>query len=108
MIYAEHSPVAGACGVGVVSDFSYSNLYRDQSITFGTKGGCGWVCAGFIHGDKLCDEAFEEMSTVYKLVFKTEPRINVNSDNLCYFAIFDVAGSGKPIGFDEFEKNDYL
>lgn len=109
MIYSVMSTVEGACGVGVASEFSDGDSPRRWGdtyvpITLGTPGGCGWICAGFIYGDITCDKAFKEMSQAYKLVYVTEPRININSDNLFYFAIFDVAGSGKPIGFSEYNE----
>lgn len=103
-VYASHGTVHGACGVGVVWDFSNAlhNKWH-RTVTEMTKGGCGWICAGFIEGDKVCDEAFLQMSNKFKLMYRTPTRKNINSGNEFYFAIFDASESGVPIGFDEYE-----
>lgn len=93
----ESSTITGACGVGVVHDFD--SFYGTQ-IGSSNLGGAGWQCAGFIEGDKVCDKVFQQMSYYYKLVYKTPTRVNVNSGNMFYFAIFDTEESGVPTGFD--------
>lgn len=104
MIYAEFDTISGACGVGVVHEFDESNEDWMEPITKGTRGGAGWLSAGFVVGSTLCDEAFALLSAKYKLVYQTPPRINKNSGNVFYFAIFDCEGAGVPIGYDEMER----
>ena len=107
MVYAEHSTVAGACGVGVVSEFTHEGPHNNWSyrkeITVGTVGGCGYLCAGFIKGDKICDDAFALLSGKYNVVYVSELRKNVNSKNEFYFVVFDCEGTGVPIGYDVFQ-----
>lgn len=104
MIYAEFDTISGACGVGVVHEFSEDAEYYALEIIKGTGGGAGWLSAGFVVGNAMCDEAFALLSAKYKLVYQTPPRINKNSGNVFYFAIFDCEGAGVPIGFDEMER----
>ena len=92
--------VTGACGVGVAYYFGDTD-YSDYEIAGQNPGGAGWLCAGFIKDDKICDKAFGELADKYKVVFITPPRKNVNSGNDFYFAVFDTKGSGVPTGFDE-------
>lgn len=109
-VYAEHCTVNGACGVGVVYDFTFdtpsSSWSYSEEITKGTKGGCGYLTAGFIHNDKLCDDAFAQLSEKYKVVFVSDLRKNVNSGNHFYFAVFDCEGTDVPIGYDAMDKDD--
>jgi len=104
MIYAEFDTISGACGVGVAHQFEDESDWSSYDITKGTSGGAGWLSAGFVVGNEMCDEAFALLSAKYKLVYQTPPRINKNSGNVFYFAIFDCEGAGVPIGFDEMER----
>jgi hypothetical protein len=102
-IYAYHSVIEGACGVGVVADFDEdADGWAGDSSTIlsGTRGGTGLLCAGFIHKDEVCDKAFAQLSKKYKLLFKSTVRKNVNSGNKFYFAVFDCKGKRVPIGFN--------
>jgi len=109
-VYAEYATVDGACGVGSVFEFTYQGTYNNwgreyhkTSITKGTKGGCGYLCAGFIEGYELCDDAFAQLSEKYNVVYISDVRKNVNSGNDFYFAVFDCADADVPIGFDAME-----
>lgn len=105
MMYGEFSTVAGACGVGVIHNFGTSNYYSAEA-TSRNPGGAGWLCAGFIYKNKMCDQMFKELNDKYKLVFQTPVRTNINSGNEFYFAVFDTEGSGVPTGFDAVEEMD--
>lgn len=96
-IYVEHDVVAGACGIGVVSEFDYDDdgRWSNDNLLKGTKGGTGYLCAGFIKDDLICDEVFTQLSKKYKVVFVSECRKNVNSGNMFYFAVFDCKGVPK-------------
>lgn len=108
MIAVDHCSVPGACGVGVVYEFEDVGTRRKShwgdvytKATDCNKGGAGWICGGFLENDPVCDTVFEEMSAKYNLVFRTPTRINKNSGNPFYFAVFDTEGVNIPQGFDE-------
>ena len=108
MISVGHSTVEGACGVGVVFCFEDTGVRKKdywgsyyRSAVHQNNGGAGWVCAGFVENDPLSDEVFQQMFNKYKLVFKTPTRLNKNSSNPFYFAVFDTEGVDIPQGFDE-------
>jgi hypothetical protein len=71
------------------------------------QGWGGWLTAGFIEGDDVCDQAFKEMSKKFKLVYRTPTRVNVNSKNPFYFCVFDTTEANTPIGYDAFEDADF-
>ena len=100
-IKAELATVPGACGVGVYEGFGIH--YGVDIATAPHEGGAGYVMAGFIYKDKLCDEAFEILNKRFKLVFKSRVRKNKNSGNKFYFAVFDTYGICKS-GFDAVDK----
>jgi len=107
MISVVHDTVEGACGVGVISCFEETNgkmtywVETPKSATACNKGGAGWICAGFVENDELSERVFQQMFNKYKLVFKTPTRLNKNSGNPFYFAVFDTEGVDIPQGFDE-------
>ena len=93
------------CGVGVVHEFDYH--YADErNILKGTPGGTGFLMAGFIHGDSTCNRAYRALRKKYKIVYRSPTRVNVNSDNKFYFAVFDCQGTNAKIGFDKFYDRD--
>jgi hypothetical protein len=105
-VYGQTTTVDGACGVGLVYDFGHSTYYARYDPTTKNQGGAGWMCAGFIENDSLSDEMFKQLSDKYNLVYRTPTRINVNSGNPFYFAVFDTQGSGVPTGFDECDEEN--
>lgn len=87
MICAFHDTIEGACGVGVVHDFN-RHTWGDR-LGSENYAGAGWVCAGFID-DELCKDAYDELNRKYTLVYQTPTRINENSGNDFFFAIWDT------------------
>jgi hypothetical protein len=114
--------IVGMCGIGVVKGFmddqqANDNLpgwYMNETIQDFTKrgkmeelldktfpkvtapnahkGGAGFVSSGFIN-DAKCREAYAELSKTYRLVFQTPVRMNTNSKNLFFFAMWDTTGN---------------
>lgn len=105
MMYGDFRTVDGACGVGVISEFG-TTKHSGPEATSRNPGGASWLCAGFIYKNDLSDKMFKELNDKYKLVFQTPVRINVNSGNPFYFAVFDTEGSGVPTGFDDIDELD--
>lgn len=90
MNFAEET-LYGACGVSVLWNFDgdYANFSTKRAWV--TAAGCGWVSAGFIEGDKTCNEMFKWMSKQGKLMYKSPVKLNRNSKNNFYFALFDFS-----------------
>jgi hypothetical protein len=89
MVSFEHEIIQGACGISVFSDFNSRWAGSSSESFIVPSGGCGWVSAGFIVGNATCDEMFEWMESRGPCVYKTPVRVNRNSNNEFYFAIFD-------------------
>lgn len=53
-----------------------------------TRGGCGFNGTGFINNE-LCKAFYEQLCKDFRLVFQTPVRLNKNSDNLFFYAMFD-------------------
>lgn len=108
---AYHNTPLSTCGVGYVSEFEDvegKEDYRDDytNILMGTMGGTGFLMAGFIYRNKVCTKAFRMLKKKYKLVYRSPIRLNKNSGNKFYFAVFDCEGTDAKIGFDEFYGRD--
>lgn len=107
---AKHSTPSSTCGVGYVYDFEdvegkdYEGDYTN--ILMGTLGGTGFLMAGFIYRDKVCTKAFRALKKKYKIVYRSPIRVNKNSGNKFYFAVFDCEGTDAKIGFDDFYGRD--
>lgn len=104
----ETDTVVGACGMGVIYEFDSSYGHDLDEIT--PLGGAGYVMAGFIEGNEICDKAFKIMTERWDLVWRSEVRENRNSGNKFYTAVFDCSDGGKArYGFDHAdEDNDEL
>lgn len=107
---ANYSTPRSTCGLGYIYDFAddsddgYDSDYAD--ILKGTMGGTGFLTAGFISRNKLCTKVFRALKKKYKLVYRSPIRLNKNSGNKFYFAVFDCEGTDAKIGFDDFyERN---
>lgn len=107
---AYHSTPSSTCGVGYVYDFEDDEVknYGDNytNILMGTMGGTGFLMAGFICRDRVCTKAFRMLKKKYKLVYRSPIRLNKNSGNKFYFAVFDCEGTDAKIGFDEMYGRD--
>ena len=92
--------LAGACGISCIGGFEESDGDRndwygpqdDDFITYrGHLGGADWTSAGFIDNDE-CKAAYAILKKQYKIVLQSPVRINRNSGNSFFFAVYD----GKP------------
>ncbi len=91
--YGETLP--GACGVEILYEFEdgdNSDFCDGDAINkdFITTGGAGLVCAGFIADDEDSDKMFDKLSNIYDVLFVSPKRLNRNSKNQFYFAVFSV------------------
>lgn len=85
-MYFEQATHLGGCGMGYVYDFTTdSNGWKTNIVDCG---GTGFFTACFIPRPN-CKEAYEHFCKQYRLVFQTQKRINENSDNYFFTAIFD-------------------
>lgn len=81
----------GGCGVSVLYDF----CERSNGITVDPTedvlpGGAGFITAGFIYGNELSNDMFDSLSSRYDVLFVSPVRLNRNSQNQFYFAVFSV------------------
>lgn len=88
---AIQAEVPGACGVKVLWGFAGVTSYSGQPLR-NISSGAGWVCAGFINTQR-CRRVYEEMCSRYTLVYQTPVRVNSNSLNEFFFAVWDVRSS---------------
>lgn len=110
-MYFRDETVPGACGVAAFCDFRTTQDRWDQLKPFDEEvihpGGAGFICAGFIADNELSDKMFDMMSTKYDVLFVSPKRLNRNSQNQFYFAVFsnkDVEND--KYGFDH-ESGEY-
>ena len=92
MITAYHDAMETGCGVTVWGEFGYkgfSNYRHEIRNVTRPEGGAGIHCALFVYKDPVCDAAFQELSSRFKLRYKSRVRKNRNSGNKVYFAVFE-------------------
>lgn len=91
MLACDVNTVVGACGVTLLHDF-YNHPYEDEfNFTDGIlPGGAGFITAGFIYENELSDNMFALLSSKYDVLFVSPVRLNRNSKNQFYFAVFSV------------------
>lgn len=96
----------GTCGVSLF--YAFNDDWAAENIpNIIPGGGTGIVCAGFRHKNEVDDMVFEEMCKHGKLLFKTRVRMNRNSGNKFYFAVFDYANGGKgKYGYDDQDREE--
>lgn len=81
----------GACGVTLLSDFwESSEKFGFNPADSIMPGGAGFITAGFIYDNELSDKMFALLSSKYDVLFVSEVRLNRNSENQFYFAVFSV------------------
>jgi hypothetical protein len=97
-LYSE--AITGACGVGILTDFSLLDddedvsYYRDELIDgFTPHGGAGFELAGFIDTD-ACRETYKKLAERFKIVYQSPVRLNKNSYNQFFFVIYDTTQQG--------------
>lgn len=95
------SRLPGACGVNHLSGFVYrerrvrkskNDWWSDTAYPVEQlqRGGCDWVSAGFIN-DFRCRKAYEALTAKYGApVFQTPVRMNRNSLNRFFYAMWDT------------------
>jgi len=94
--------LAGACGISCIGGFEeceepsrdiwgYGPSEDDLITHRGHLGGADWTSAGFIDNDE-CKAAYAILKKQYKIVLQSPVRINRNSGNSFFFAVYD----GKP------------
>jgi len=108
IISAEIHTVEGACGMGVAHDFRSDEAlpyYREELSKAKNDGGTGFICAGFREGDDLDEGVFALMEDRGPCVFRTETKLNKNSGNRFYFAVFDWSNDPE-YGFDDGDDDD--
>lgn len=93
VLYAEKETLPGACGVGIIYEFSIDDEEDpdwswNDSIDPSIVGGAGWTGAGFID-KQYCKEVWAWMTKRYKVAYKTPIRVNKNTGNKFFFALFD-------------------
>ncbi len=99
---ADIESVVGACGVSVIYNFGDNDWGTNLDILHNDPGedeefdpddcvggGAGWCCAGFNYTEKS-NKMWDYLNKRFKLVYRTPDRINVNSGNNFFFAIFDT------------------
>lgn len=95
----------GSCGVGVLYSFSNNFGYSCEDLLNGEgRAGCGWYVVAFVDTE-ACHKMYQECCEKLKLVFQSEVRLNMNSNNEFFFCIFD-AGEPEVAEDDDWEDDD--
>ena len=107
-IYFNENVMEGACGISVLYDFSehapfYGTKFNSKNLPI-MQGGAGLITAGFVVGDPKSDEMFATLSKRYNVVFVSTPRLNRNSNNMFYMAVFESDETEK-YGYDDADDN---
>lgn len=115
MITAYQEISSDTCGISTFTDFREvprnqergGNWYQPTDLKdMMTDGGCGWIGAGFIDTG-VCKHAYEVLSKAHKLVYQTPVRLNVNSGNPFFYAVFDTHESVGKYGYDKISPDEY-
>lgn len=107
----------GMCGTMVLKNFHESDIatspnyrlvekdmFKKWKTYTGSNTGADYFEAGFVEDPKqpdltkLSTKMFDELSTLFPVVFISEKRLNVNSGNKYYSAIFDIKPSPSAAG----------
>lgn len=110
-VYAKYGWVTYTCGLGYFGEFKDQSFYTVDNLesiarTHGSfekwaqaefnynlqkmeSQGTGYVTVGFIN-TPICKKMREWLDARYKMVFESEKRMNVNSDNEFWFVIYDA------------------
>lgn len=105
----DEESLVGACGVSVLYEFKKGDeekYWLKDIRTLVPQAGCGWVCAGFIAGNELCDAMFQACLERGPLMYKSPIKKNRNSGHRFYFAMFDWSKTSRKYGFDHAEEDD--
>lgn len=89
----------GACGVGVISDFTSTNhnpFKPSESGKIIHEGGADLLLVGFIN-TKICEKVYNHLIKTYPLLLQTSVRRNNNTNNQFFACVFDTTGT--PAGF---------
>ena len=92
MMYVYTRTLPGACGVGHAHGFMgrrYETHQREVDSLQGT-GGCNWLTAGFVN-EVDCRNTYNELCRNYKLEYQSPIRVNGNSGNRFFFAVWDTS-----------------
>lgn len=91
MMYVHTYTHAGACGVAHAHRFRTTNDYEssERIDELDNAGGCNWLTAGFTN-TPICREAYVQFCRSYKLLYQSPVRVNDNSGNNFFFAVFDT------------------
>jgi hypothetical protein len=94
-VVAQQDGLIGGCGVSTVYNFrAYTSRdevhwsYKEISKLI-PSAGCGWVIVAFVAGDPLSEQAYELCKQRGPVVYQSPVRVNKNSENDFYFAVFD-------------------
>lgn len=91
MLRCEADTLQGSCGVTLLHSFYEGHAtYKFNPDDDIMPGGAGFITAGFIHENELSDKMFVFLSSKYDVLFVSEVRLNRNSQNQFYFAVFSV------------------
>jgi hypothetical protein len=86
--------LVGGCGVNNV--YAYDDAWDNETeLEYVDGGGAGWLIASFNY-NSASNEVWAYLSNKYKVVFRTPDRMNSNSGNMFFFAVFDT--TQKPDG----------
>lgn len=89
-ITSHRNQLSGGCGFLLFSHFAN----HSGDVRYDIKGvpehfvGTGMIVASFNETD-ICKEAYEQMTSTYKLLYQSPTRLNKNSGNNCFICIFD-------------------
>lgn len=108
---------SGMCGTMVIKNFKESDqtlgahmrvvekdMFEKWVKYTGSNLGADYFECGFVEDAKspdltaLCTKMFDKLSELFPVVFISEKRMNKNSDNMYYFAIFDIKPSPSAVG----------
>jgi hypothetical protein len=81
--------LTGACGVENCTEFQNASRYvKAGPLVPTSKPGVGLHVAGFVDTEE-CLTIYNEFKSQWKIAYQSEPRRNINSENMFIFVVFD-------------------
>lgn len=95
---ADNTTIRGACGVGTWCNFN-SDLGSDVTKR-ASAGGAGWHFVMYVVGQKSSEKFYKYAAERWSIIYESEIRLNVNSNNEVFFVIYDTSKDSLGFGFD--------
>lgn len=100
---ADSSTIEGACGVGTW--YNFSNEWGIDVTKRASRGGAGWHFVMYVVGQKSSEKFYKYAASRWPIIYESEIRLNVNSNNEVFFVIYDISKDPLGFGFDAADRD---